>query len=123
MRGSPGLGPERSRVLLLLPPQPCPGACSQLPAGQNLSCHIPTFLLFLPWDSQLIIFHTLSVSPAQTKGPFCSAEIVSVSSIRIYSSFLLKCLTFPHNFLDILGGQSASSLFEFITQNKPFSPL
>ena len=107
---------------LLLPPRGLPGALCPLPARLRLDCHSPTFLLVLPWDAQLIIFHTLSVSPAQTKGPFCSAQIVSVSSIRIYSSFPLKCLTFPHNFLDILGGQSASSLFEFIAQNKPFSP-
>lgn len=87
------------------------------PARPHFSSH-PSFP-----GARLTMFHTLSVSPAHTKGPFCSAQIVSVSGIRIYSRLLLKCLTFPHNFLDVLGGQSASSLFEFIAQNKPFSPL
>lgn len=41
-------GQSGSGVLLLPPPRPCPGPCSQLPAHQSLSCHIPTFLLFLP---------------------------------------------------------------------------
>lgn len=122
-----GQVPRRPGLRLKRPVSSCPHRlalpCGPHPAapGQSLSCHIPTFLLSLPGTPGSNTSHA-ERQPRTNKGPFLLGSSRERLQRQNLQQLLWKCLTFPHDFLDILGGQSASSLFEFIAQNTPFSP-
>lgn len=107
-----------------------PAANSQ-PSSAWVLSHPPFFLsfffqLFCNTPTLLASAHNIPHAECQlspNKETFLLwQKFVKVSKHQNLWQISFECLTFPHNFLDILGGQSASSLFEFITHNKPFSP-
>ena len=107
---------------------PCP-LCSPRPSLQLSVCGlslVASFVLSSPPGFQMTPAHNThkpSISLAHTKGPFCSAEIGKSLQHQNLQQLPLENLDISPQFFRYTSGQSTSSLFEFITQNKPFSPL
>jgi hypothetical protein len=93
----------RRAGLLGVRPPPCATTLSEprpllFPVLQCLNCHGPVFVLFLrcSCDPQLITFHALGISGAQTKRPFYSTEMARSPASQLTAA-LPELPDIPHH--------------------------